>query len=120
MTKTRIICVIVCLAALLLLLAICGNKTLKVEISRMTYNVPQTFKFVDVSLNNEIKYTKIIFKDKEVYRAVAMSDGVYFAFDKSQYSQSGGTATFGGGTLITTGSTWEYTLSDDGTLKIKK
>ncbi|MDR2688139.1 MAG: hypothetical protein LBB76_00065 [Azoarcus sp.] len=105
-------CLIACVMTFLFLLPGCGEKhTLRVEMTDATYGAPASFKFVDTSTGKEIFYTTLVFKGKKVHKAVAMSMGVYFAFDESQYQVEGNTTKFNDGTMITPAGTWKYTLT---------
>jgi hypothetical protein len=105
-------CLIVCVTAFLFLLPGCSKTpTLKVEVTNVN-GVPKAFRFVDTSTGEEIFYTTLIFEGKEVYKAVGTSQGVYFAFDESQYRVEGNTTRFDGGVMITPAGAWKYTLTD--------
>ncbi|MDR2459538.1 MAG: hypothetical protein LBE38_01955 [Deltaproteobacteria bacterium] len=106
-------CLIISVMMFLFLLSSCGEEptTLKVELEEFN-GVPTSFRFVDTSTGKEIYYTTIIFDGQPVYKAVAMSSGVYFAFDESQYKVEGNTTTFSGGIMITPAAQWNYTITD--------
>jgi hypothetical protein len=106
-------CLIACVSAFLFLLPGCGKTpTLKVEVTNAKPGMPPSFRFVDTSTGEEIFYTTLVFKGKKVYKALGTSQGVYFAFDESQYRVEGNTTRFDGGVMITPAGAWKYTLTD--------
>jgi hypothetical protein len=105
-------CLIACVMMSLSLLFGCGEEpTLRVEMETLN-GVPTSFQFVDVATGKKISYTTLIFKGQPVFQAHAMSQGVYLAFDESQYRVEGNTTTFSGGVVITPAAEWKYTITD--------